>query len=118
MANTTNIAGRTLTILLDGSTDWSWDSSTEIAAAPELDELSEGGYLYLHSISFDPVQQADAVKVREVSLSGPIFYNRSGVDAYDQRTKLFHDKGYRGIFIANGDVTSTGGGAILTIILA
>ena len=118
MANTTDIAGRTLTILLDGSTDWSWDSSTEITAAPELNELSEGNYLYIHSISFDPAAIGDAVKVRDGSLTGPVIYNRSGEDAYDQRTKYFHDKGYRGLYIANGDVTSTGGAAILTIILA
>ena len=117
MANTTDIQGRTISIILDGSTDWSWDSSTEKTAAPELIELSRG-HIFIDSMEFDPAATDDKIIVREVSLTGPPIFRASGANVNDQRIKDFHGKDFRGIFIAAADVLSYGSAATLTIIMA
>ena len=114
MANATVIDGRTIHITLDGSTDWAWDSSTEKTAAPELNELSKTGRLWVHSISFRPGATDDKVIVREGSLSGAGMFSHIAATAYDTKTQLY-DLDFAGLYIANGDVTSTA--ATLIVVL-
>jgi hypothetical protein len=117
-ANTTTMKGRTIHIVLAGDVDWSWNSSTEITSAPQLDDLSALNGLFVDSITFDPNAAGDKVSVRENSLSGPIIFHASGGDTYDQRTKYFYGKEFNGLFIDKDDVTSDSDAASVSIILA
>ena len=117
-ANTTTMQGRTLHIVLAGDVDWEWNSATEIASVPQLNELSALGRIYIDSITFEPNAAGDKVKIREGSLTGPIFFEASGGDTYDQRSKYFYGKDFQGIFIDKDDTTSDSDAASVIIILA
>ena len=117
-ANTTTMQGRTLHIVLAGDVDWAWNSATEIASVPQLAQLSALGRIFIDSITFEPNAAGDQVKIREGSLTGPIFFERSGQDSYDQRTQYFGGKDFQGIFIVAANVTSTTDLASVQIILA
>lgn len=118
MANTTVMQGTVLSITLDGSTDWEWDSSTEITSVPGLKELSDRGKLFIKSISFDPNAAGDAVSIRGDSLTGPVYFHASGGDTYDQRTQNYDGAEFNGIYIEADDVTSDSSSAKVIIVIA
>jgi len=117
-ANVTTMSGRTINITLSGDVDWAWDSATERASVPQLKELNALKRLFIDSILFEPAAIDDKVSIREKSLTGPIFFHRSGQDTYDQRIQYFDGKAFEGIYIAASDVISDEDGAYLIIILA
>jgi hypothetical protein len=116
MANATTINGRTISITLDGATDWSWDSATELADAPEFAELAAGTRIWIHSIAFNPSAASDAVAVREGSLTGNKIFNVSCADANDQKIE-YYDTDFQGLYIAAADVTSSSSATLEIIML-
>jgi len=115
MANTTSIDGRTIEITLDGSTDWEWDSATEIAAAPELSELSKGR-LWVHSIVFKPSAADDKVAIREGGIAGTKMFDVICVDAYDEKVMYF-DRDFDGLYIDASDITSSSSAKVTIVMM-
>ena len=117
-ANVTTMKGGTINITLAGDVDWEWDSATEIASAPQLNDLRHLKGLFIHSISFDPNAAGDKVSIRECAIDGPVIFHASGSDTYDQRSIDFRGAFIRGIYIDKDDVTSDSDAATVRIILA
>lgn len=115
MANSTGIVGRTINITLDGTTDWSWNSSTEITSAPELSELSKGR-IWVHSILFKPSAADDKIAVREGSLSGSKIFDVKCIDAYDEKVE-YYDCDFAGLFISAADVTSSSSATLKIVMM-
>lgn len=69
MANTTTVGANTITIVLDGSTDWSYETDTE---------FTEG--IKVSSVQFMPSAINDVFIARDGSASGAILHD-SGVVA-------------------------------------
>jgi len=95
MANATIINGRTIQVTLDGSTDWVWDSATEKAQAPELNELAIGDRIWVKSISFRPGATDDKIIVREGSLSGAGMFSHIAATAYDTKTQEYYESRFK-----------------------
>jgi hypothetical protein len=107
MANTTATDGKTINILFDGATDWSWDSATEIAAAPTLVDMIKGGRVYIKSISFRPSATNDVCIIRSRSLTGLKIFDVICANVYDIKTVDIEDW-VQGIYATGADVVGTG----------
>ena len=102
MSNTTVFKGTTVTIVPDGSTDWDWQSETEIPA-----ELRAYG-CFIRSIQFHPSAQNERLLVRDGSSTGVVFcdlYCPSITPA--DKIKPFKGDQVRKPFIGTADCTWT-----------
>ncbi len=102
MANVVVASGGFIQITHDGSTDYDMTGS-----ANQLDKAAPNGHA-IKSIQFNPSATGDIMVCREGSLTGPIIFECTCADIYDNKCKYFDQTGPKRLiklFIEGADVT-------------
>ncbi len=102
MANVVAVSGGFIQITHDGATNYDMTGS-----ANGLTKEASDGHA-IKSIQFNPSATGDKMVIREGSLTGPIFFECTCTDIYDNKCKYFDQTGPKRnikLFIAGADVT-------------
>ncbi len=102
MANVIAASGGFIQITHDGSTDYDMTGALNGLAKPAPDGHA------IKSIQFNPSATGDKMVIREGSLTGPILFECTCADIYDNKCKYFDQTGPKRnikVFIEGADVT-------------